>query len=654
MKFCSDPVLKARAAELIRAHVHEIRSPKLCSEPLVSVLIWTFNQRQFIRECVDSVLAQQTKFPFEILISDDCSTDGTAEIVREYQCRHPDKIRLFLAERNLWRVLPGLSTTLMVPVLHRASRGKYLALLEGDDYWTDPNKLQTQTEFLDTHPECSLCFHDAMVYYEDGSYTPQRFLSPELRCDRTTESLLDRYMIATLATVVRADCFPDLDRWPAELDLCDWTLAVLVSTRGRVSYIDEVMGVYRRHSGGVWSGVTQENRYQKQIEILQGFNKYFNYRHDAICRKAMVDRIIPLMECYATDGNVSNAVRCALMCLRLDPMGRIAGWLGLGRLVVRACIPALHRWLSSRLPWSISCYRAIKSRCGGRSEVCIGGNPDFPGRSIYYDRSKRFGWTEPQPSKEELAAYYAQNYRITRQETPNADYIAFMRRRADAQRKFIARYAPRLTFESVMDIGCSAGILLERFIGEASRLVGYEPDHHMAAYARRLLGDRATILNRDFAGENLAGERFSLITISHVLEHIRDPEPFLRGLAEHLDAGGLIFLEVPNDPSPCVKLQVSGNIKGLAHLHYFTVDSLGSLVRSCGLREIKMATYGPGAEAYWRKNTGSGETSLWRRMARKLGWNHDPSAGTHAEDLSSPLCTETPANGLHIRAIITK
>ncbi|OGV49116.1 MAG: hypothetical protein A2X49_06040 [Lentisphaerae bacterium GWF2_52_8] len=342
-----------------------VREQISSATPKVSVALITYNHGRFIVQAIESVLMQETDFPVELVIGEDCSTDATREIVKDYAVRYPSVIRALLPERNLG-AHENAKTTL------GSCRGEYVAYLDGDDYWTDSKKLQAQVDFLDAHPGSALCFHDALVQYEDNSSALHRFLPPELRCDRTTESLLNRYMIFTGAMVYRAKCVPDYSQWPSGLELSDWALTLMCSVHGTISYIDKVMGVYRRHEGGTWGGIAQERRYRKQIQMLQDFNRYFSYRYDDICRKAMVDRIIPLMECYATDGKFANAVRYALMSLRLDPMGRHASWSKLGRLVFRACIPALHRGLSARLPWSIRLYRSIKSRCANRTTLAGG------------------------------------------------------------------------------------------------------------------------------------------------------------------------------------------------------------------------------------------------------------------------------------------
>ena len=133
----------------------------------VSVVVITYNHERYIRQALDSVLSQQTSFDFEVIISEDCSTDTTREIIFEYSKRYPDKIRLLLSETNVrspWVVQRAIM----------AAHGEYVALLEGDDYWISPQKLQKQAEFMDTHPECVLSWHQVEYIDEFGARLPDQ------------------------------------------------------------------------------------------------------------------------------------------------------------------------------------------------------------------------------------------------------------------------------------------------------------------------------------------------------------------------------------------------------------------------------------------------------------------------------------------------
>jgi len=139
----------------------------------LSVGILTYNQAQYIRQCLDSVLMQEGDFDYEIVVGDDASSDGTQEILREYATRYPDKFVLLLGEKN-----EGISMNYKKVL--SACRGEYIALCEGDDYWTDPHKLQIQVEFLESHPDYgfvgaynTLLFPDGTIKNEPYDYFPE-------------------------------------------------------------------------------------------------------------------------------------------------------------------------------------------------------------------------------------------------------------------------------------------------------------------------------------------------------------------------------------------------------------------------------------------------------------------------------------------------
>ena len=129
------------------------------TEPLVSVKMITYNHAPYIAQAIEGVLQQKTNFPFELVIGEDCSTDGTREIVFEYQEKYPDIIRVITSDKNVGMKKNGYRTT-------KACRGKYVAFCEGDDYWHHPDKLQKQVDYLESHPECGMVFTDFNVHFD--------------------------------------------------------------------------------------------------------------------------------------------------------------------------------------------------------------------------------------------------------------------------------------------------------------------------------------------------------------------------------------------------------------------------------------------------------------------------------------------------------
>jgi len=130
---------------------------------MVSIDCITYNHEDYIRDTIDSFLMQKTNFNYEILIHDDASTDRTAEIITEYQKKYPDIIKPIFQKQNQYS--QGVKH-ISYKFNHTRAKGKYIAFCEGDDYWIDENKLQKQVDFLETNPECTFCFHNAIVLDE--------------------------------------------------------------------------------------------------------------------------------------------------------------------------------------------------------------------------------------------------------------------------------------------------------------------------------------------------------------------------------------------------------------------------------------------------------------------------------------------------------
>ena len=165
---------------------------------VVSISCITYNHAPFIRQCLDGFLMQQTNFAFEVLIHDDASTDGTTEIIKEYEARYPDVIKPIYEEENQWVKGRRGSAVFNFP----RARGKYIALCEGDDYWTDPFKLQKQVDFLESNPEYSMCFTNAIQHFEDGSAADRPF-SDIYEKDYSGIELFSNWCVPTASIVLK-------------------------------------------------------------------------------------------------------------------------------------------------------------------------------------------------------------------------------------------------------------------------------------------------------------------------------------------------------------------------------------------------------------------------------------------------------------------
>lgn len=216
----------------------------------MSIVSISYNQEEYIREALDGFAAQRTEFPVEVIIADDASTDATPRIIGEYAARYPQLFRPILRQTNI-----GVHANFK-DVLS-AARGEYLALCEGDDYWTDPLKLSKQVKYLDRHPETTVCFHPVRVIYEDGAKDSE-FPPLSWRRDLSVDALLARNFIQTNSVVYRRQ--PSYDDIPANVMPIDWYLHVRHAVGGEIAMLPETMAVYRRHAHGIWHSAYTDRR----------------------------------------------------------------------------------------------------------------------------------------------------------------------------------------------------------------------------------------------------------------------------------------------------------------------------------------------------------------------------------------------------------
>lgn len=220
-------------------------------QPLVSVVTITYQHAPYICQCLDSILMQETDFPYEIIIGEDGSTDGTREICIEYANKYPEKIRLFLRDRKLSHYTDsrGRSIRLNGHFSREEARGKYIALCEGDDYWISTKKLQIQVSFLESNKNYTLSSHNAYCLHDsDNSKTV--FSNILFETDLNTKQLIDNWLIPTCSMVYKRECI-DKPRWELNVTNGDIVLQILLSKKGKVHYFPALFGVYRVHSGGL-------------------------------------------------------------------------------------------------------------------------------------------------------------------------------------------------------------------------------------------------------------------------------------------------------------------------------------------------------------------------------------------------------------------
>lgn len=239
---------------------------RIISHPLVSVCVQTYQHGEYIRKCMEGILMQQTDFKFEVLIGEDQSSDGTRDVCIEYAKKYPEKIRLFLHSRNNNISILNKPTGRFNFVYNLFSaHGKYIALCEGDDYWTDPYKLQKQVNFLQNSMEYAICFHPVMIL-KDGKLTSDYIA---WRMPETTglQDLAKGNYINTPAVVFR-NIIQDIPEVILRIAVGDYFLYMLLAKRGKIMRLAECMAVYRVHCGGVHSMMDQRQRYLRWLKML--------------------------------------------------------------------------------------------------------------------------------------------------------------------------------------------------------------------------------------------------------------------------------------------------------------------------------------------------------------------------------------------------
>lgn len=207
--------------------------------PLVSILCQTYNQQDYIAQCLDSLINQQCDFPYEILVHEDASPDGTAAIVRDYEARYPEIIKPIYQTVNQYNV--GIVRKYQLPRV----RGQYVAFCEGDDYWLDPGKLARQVAYLEAHPECSLLGENGQVLFTNDGHTEIFSTADEHDC--TLEELLIERQFPSASVLFRARDIPAI--MALKKGFFDTAMWGALSTRGIVHYSPVVSSVYRRGSG---------------------------------------------------------------------------------------------------------------------------------------------------------------------------------------------------------------------------------------------------------------------------------------------------------------------------------------------------------------------------------------------------------------------
>lgn len=255
----------------------------------VSIICNTYNHGIYIEDAIKGFINQKTNFNYEICIHDDASTDDTAEIIRKYEALYPHLIHAIYQKENQYsqgRSVNAINTA--------RAKGEYIAFCEGDDYWTDPNKLQKQANIMDSYSDCALVLHGSMIVNAQNKWAHKKWLfTKELRKLTIDEVLESRGIVAAHNSYMYRNIenvFPDFFK---NLGVWDTTRCLYFALNNSIYYIPEVMSVYRVGIKGSWNDRVRLDseklvkHYRKEINFYQALNSYTEYQYDKVIKKIM-------------------------------------------------------------------------------------------------------------------------------------------------------------------------------------------------------------------------------------------------------------------------------------------------------------------------------------------------------------------------------
>lgn len=268
----------------------------MSEQPKVIIRCTVYNHEHYLRDCLEGFVMQKTNFPFKAVVHDDASTDDSATIVREYAEKYPDIIEPIYETENQYYKQDGSLNRIMDAAT--LGRSPYLAYCEGDDYWTDPHKLQKQVDYMDTHPECSMtCTHAEILtpngVLDDNTLSKTGWIRPLKTGILKTEDIIEKggenIYIHTCTMLLRSSIIPELRRTINSCSVGDYPLQIMAALKGSIYYLHEKTAYYRYGYPGSWTGKFLDNlkkvdwianRKNSILRMLSEMNKYSKGIHN--------------------------------------------------------------------------------------------------------------------------------------------------------------------------------------------------------------------------------------------------------------------------------------------------------------------------------------------------------------------------------------
>ena len=264
-------------------------------KPIVTACIISYNQEKFIDETLNGAIAQQLNVGYEVVVGDDASTDATPELIAAAAAANP-KLRVLPTIENLG--MPGNWARTI-----DACKGQYIALCEGDDVWSDPQKLQKQIDLLERNPKAAACFSNATVINDDGQQSQYPYVDKDFGMLNADDFFkLNFNPIPTCTLVFRRSFFNGFPPEYYQSPFADWILHTLLIQRGDYIYLPESTASYRKHGGGLWSGIQEEKQLLNKLKALEIISALVEPKHRSSVGSAIKKQLDKLLYFYREQG----------------------------------------------------------------------------------------------------------------------------------------------------------------------------------------------------------------------------------------------------------------------------------------------------------------------------------------------------------------
>jgi glycosyltransferase involved in cell wall biosynthesis len=309
---------------------------------MVSVVLTTYRHEAYIEQAIRSAAEQQTVFSMEILVGEDASPDGTLAVCRRLQSEFPDRIQLFAHEQNMG----GHSN---FNFLWTRARGKYIAWLEGDDYWTDPLKLQRQVDAMERSPESTCCFHNTWVH-QNGAPHEDGFLLPGFTQEMPLpfSHLVFSNSTMTCSALYRRGLVPALPEWVWPLRIGDWPMHLMHAAQGPALFLPQPMAAYRLHPSGDWTSRPLQDRLNYTIEALEAVRLHVPQTLEQLCALSIAAFQRELQILKLEEALKARSDSLAAMREQIDHLTQIVNRAPLWRRIWRRLWRPIYRRLKSR------------------------------------------------------------------------------------------------------------------------------------------------------------------------------------------------------------------------------------------------------------------------------------------------------------------